>query len=101
LENLYEQIDAITSEVEALLEEKKEEQCASLLGKRLELLKELDLALAERKADKQVFYQFLQQIQARDEKAVNFIHSQKKEVLSASGRQQKANQAIQQYSKFR
>lgn len=99
-EYLVDQIESLSAQVETLLFEETEEQCSTLLAKRLELLNQLAVVVENDDSKQSSYHDFLASIQARDAKAVELIKVKKQEINSANSQQKSRNKALNVYHKF-
>ncbi len=99
-ERLTSQINGLSEQVEALLQEGNEEQCPKLLSRRLALLEELTLLVEKDKSMVDKYHDFLLSIQSRDNMALDIINVSKNKILSDGSHQKKRTNAVNTYHKF-
>lgn len=106
IHQLYQDIEKLSDEVESLLFAKDEAQCTALLVKRQSLLEQLASQITALnnselfEVENRNYLVFLQSIQARDKKTVQFALTQSKELLAKCSQQAKNTKAIKAYRKL-
>ncbi len=106
LTHLYDDILTLTDEVEKLLKQHQEQDCASLLVNRQQQLELLAQQVASREASPDYerlvidYRDFLIKLQQRDKTAIQDILTQQDTVISAQKYQMKSNKALNAYKKF-
>lgn len=98
-DNLCQQILSLTEQVEQLLADKEEQECAALLQKRQNLLEELQTLVVQTSQSEMTekFQQFLLAIQQRDNQHIAAIQQEFQNVLTASAKNVNAKKAIKAY----
>jgi len=106
VDQLFIEINELSSMVENLLESENEEECESLLLQRQSLLEQLAEEVAEstdkNSSDELIiqYHEFLRSIQKRDALSVKFALKQSQEITAKLSKQVKSTKAIKAYQKL-
>jgi len=106
VDQLFIEINELSSMVENLLESENEEECESLLLQRQSLLEQLAEEVAEstdkNSSDELIiqYHEFLRSIQKRDALSVQFALKQSQEITAKLSKQVKSTKAIKAYQKL-
>lgn len=103
LEPLFTEIELLSSQIEQLISDKNEENCAALLAQRQVLLEQLANQLVSMSEHAQFaefqnkYIEFLKSIQVRDNKYLAIVKEESAGILSQSSQQTKVKKAIKAY----